>query len=245
MKRVLGGLLAVGLLTTGGCSGGGPNPAPADLPSSSSPAGTPGSSSASGSGTPQSSAAAECLSHRFQLLRFVAVGGNQAYGTGEGGDVYITFRNQSGNDGSVADQTYRLEGLGKDPIRLTLAGVTGDLTVDGTTEGTYQLQGTQVTFTSTTSEGSATLKAGGRTQKLPMTDVAAIVAPKGSAAVTCTDKALTLTAESVRFESLGAERRNDEPAPRAQRARPAPWRRATTTAPQSAIARAGHPCERH
>ena len=75
--------------------------------------------------------------------------------------------NQSGNDGSVADQTYRLEGLGKDPIRLTLAGVTGDLTVDGTTEGTYQLQGTQVTFTSTTSEGSATLGLAGAPRSCP------------------------------------------------------------------------------
>ena len=202
MRRVLGGFLAIGLLATGACSGDEPNPAPTDLsaPDSASAASSPGSPSTSGSGTEQSSAAAECLRHRYQLLRFVAIGGEQAYGTGEGGDVYVTFTNPPGNDSSVADQTYLLEGRGKDPIRLTLAGTTGELTVDGTTEGTYVLQGTQVTFTSTMSDGSATLKAGGRTQKLPMTDVAAIVAPKGSAAVACTDNALTLTAQSVRFE---------------------------------------------
>src|ERR671910_599724 len=157
MRRV-GGFLAIGLLATGACSGDEPNPAPTDLsaPDSASAASSPGSPSTSGSGTGQSSAAAECLRHRYQLLRFVAIAGEQAYGTGEGGDVYVTFTNPPGNDSSVADQTYLLEGRGKDPIRLTLAGTTAE--------------------------------------------VAAIVAPKGSAAVACTDNALTLTAQSVRFE---------------------------------------------
>ena len=190
MRRLLGGILAVGLLGLSACSADEPNPAPPD-PSAAASATTPGSASTSGSAPGQSSPAAECLRDRYRLLRFVAVGGNQAFGTGEGGDVYVTF---------TADQTYLLEGRGKDPIRLTLAGTKGDLTVDGTTEGTYDLQDAQVTFTSATSKGSATLKAGGRTQKLPMTDVAAIVAPKGSAKVTCSGTSLTLTAQSVRFE---------------------------------------------
>jgi hypothetical protein len=144
--------------------------------------------------------AAECLNHRYRLLRFVAVGGSDAYGTGEGGDVYVTFSNRPTRAEGAADPTYLLEGRGREPIKLTLAGTTGDLTVDGTAEGTYELQETQATFTSTGSAGSATLKAAGRTQKLTMADVAAIVAPKGSAQVSCTDKALTLTSQSVRFE---------------------------------------------
>jgi hypothetical protein len=202
MKRLLNGLLAVGLLTTAACSGTDPNPTPADspAPASGSERSSPGSSSASGSAIEQSLPAAECLSHRYRLLRFIAVGGNEAYGTGEGGDAYATFSNQAPSDASAAGGHYLLEGRGKDPIKLTLAGSTGDLTVDGTVEGTYELQGSQATFTSTTSAGSATLKAGGRTQKLTMTDVAAIIAPNGSAQVACTDKALTLTAQSVRFE---------------------------------------------
>ena len=202
MRRVLNGFLAVGLLATTACSGSDPSPPTADspAPASQSEGSSPGSSSASGSAQGQSFAAAECLRHRYRLLRFVAVGGNEAYGTGEGGDVYATFSNQAPSDGSAATGPYLLEGRGKDPIKLTLAGSTGDLTVDGTVEGTYELQGSQATFTSTTSAGSATLKAGGRTQKLTMPDVAAIIAPNGSAQVACTDKALTLTAQSVRFE---------------------------------------------
>jgi hypothetical protein len=202
MRRVLNGFLAVGLLVTAACSGAEPNPATDDspTPASSSGGSSPGSSSASGSAGGQYRPAAECLNHRYRLLRFVAVGGNEAYGTGEGGDAYATFSNQAPSDASAAGGHYLLEGRGKDPIKLTLAGSTGDLTVDGTVEGTYELQGSQATFTSTTSAGSATLKAGGRTQKLTMTDVAAIIAPNGSAQVACTDKALTLTAQSVRFE---------------------------------------------
>jgi hypothetical protein len=202
MRRVLNGFLAVSLLATVACSGAEPNPATDDSPPPASASGgsSPGSSSASGSAGGQYRAAADCLNHRYRLLRFVAVGGNEAYGTGEGGDAYATFRNQAPSDASAAGGHYLLEGRGKDPIKLTLAGSTGDLTVDGTIEGTYELQGSQATFTSTTSAGSATLKAGGRTQKLNMTDVAAIIAPNGSAQVACTDKALTLTAQSVRFE---------------------------------------------
>ena len=202
MRRLLTGFLAVGLLATASCSSTEPNPPTADspAPASASAGNSPGSSSTSGSAPGQSLPAVECLSHRYRLLRFVAVGGNEAYGTGEGGDVYATFSNQGPGDGSAAGGQYLLEGRGKDPIRLTLAGSTGDLTVDGTAEGTYELQGTQATFASTTSSGSSTLTAGGRTQKLTMTEVSAIVAPKGTAQVACTDNTLTLTAQSVRFE---------------------------------------------
>ena len=144
--------------------------------------------------------AAECLNHRYRLLRFVAEGGSDESGTGEGGDVHVTFNNHPPSAGGASDSSYLVEGRGSEPIKVTLAGSTGDLTVDGRTEGTYELQGAQATFTSTTSAGSATLKAGGRTQKLTMTEVVAIIAPKGSAQVACTDKALTLTSPSVRFE---------------------------------------------
>ena len=202
MKRVLNGFLAVSLLATAACSGAEPNPATDDSPTPASASGgrSPGSSSASGSAGGQYRPAAECLNHRYRLLRFVAVGGTEAHGTGEGGDVYATFSNQDPSDGSAAGGLYLLEGRGKDPIKVTLAGSKGDLTVDGTAEGTYELQGSQATFTSTTSAGSATLEVGGQTQKMSMADVVAIVAPNGSAQVACTDKVLTLTAQSVRFE---------------------------------------------
>ena len=80
--------------------------------------------SASSPATPD----AKCLDGRYRLVRFVGVGEKGTYGTGEGGDVTVTFDNGS----------YLLRGAGKDPIKLTLAGQTADLLVNGTVSGDYQ-----------------------------------------------------------------------------------------------------------
>ena len=52
------------------------------------------------------------------------------YGTGEGGDVTVTFTNGS----------YLLSGEGKEPIALSLPGPTAGLLVDVTISGTYQVR---------------------------------------------------------------------------------------------------------
>ena len=93
------------------------NPTPAATPSSATPD-------------------ANCLNGRYDLVRFVGVGAGD-FGTGEGGDVTITFDNGS----------YLLRGAGKDPIKLTVAGQTADLLVDGTISGDYRVAGNQATFT--------------------------------------------------------------------------------------------------
>src|SRR4029450_4483692 len=94
--------------------------------------------------------AADCLAGRYRLLQFVGVGDKGTFGTGEGGDVAVTF-----NDGA-----YWLGGAGKDPIKLTLAGQTADLLVDGSISGDYRVEGTKATFT--LGEGSGSGQASAR-----------------------------------------------------------------------------------
>ena len=79
----------------------------------------------------------ECLSGQYRLVRFVGVGEKGTYGTGEDGDVTVAFNNGS----------YTLRGAGKDPIKLTLAGRTAALLINGTVSGDYQLEGDRVRFT--------------------------------------------------------------------------------------------------
>jgi hypothetical protein len=134
--------------------------------------------------------ATDCLVGPYRLLRFVQLGGKQAYGTGQGGDVDVTFTGKS----------YLLRGSGTDPIVLTLAGQTADLTIDGTAKGTFDLEGDRATFTLGDAKGSATLKTGSERQRLTMDEVAAAVAPDGSAQVACTTVAMTLTFSDLRLE---------------------------------------------
>ena len=93
-----------------------------------------------------------------------------------------------------------LRGAGKDPIKLTLAGQTAGLLVNGTVGGDYQLQGDQASFTVGESTGSATLQVGPVKKSLPISEVANVLAPDGEASLACANDALIVTLQDVRLE---------------------------------------------
>ncbi|HEY6685171.1 MAG TPA: hypothetical protein VI094_03075 [Propionibacteriaceae bacterium] len=112
------------------------------------------------------------------------------YGTGEGGDVTVTFNNGS----------YQLRGAGKEPIKLTLAGHTGRLLVNGTISGNYQLQGDRASFTVGESTGNATFSVGKVKKSVPMSEVGNVLAPDGDAGLSCANNALIVTLHDMRLE---------------------------------------------
>jgi hypothetical protein len=182
--RLLLVALAALMLAVAGCSGSpsaGETSSPAE-PDSSPIVSTPTPSSA----TP----VVNCLNGRYRLVRFVGVGEKGTFGTGEGGDVTVTFDHGS----------YLLRGAGKDPIKLTLAGQTADLLVDGTISGDYSAEGHKTTFTVGKSTGSATLTVGSSKGSLSMADVGKVLAPDGEAGLSCADDALIVTLQDVRLE---------------------------------------------
>lgn len=75
----------------------------------------------------------------------VDAGEKGTYGTGQDGDVTMTFN----------DDSYLLRGAGKEPINLTLAGHNARLLVDGTISGDYRVEGDKANFTVGKSRGSA------------------------------------------------------------------------------------------
>src|SRR5215216_6218870 len=119
MKRLSIAVLTTLLLALTGCSGDSAASDPTSSPISESPAAsaTASPSASSGPAVPMN----ECLSGRYRLVRFVGAGERVTYGTGEGGDVTVRFD----------DGFYLLRGAGKEPIKLTLAGQTAGLLVDG------------------------------------------------------------------------------------------------------------------
>jgi hypothetical protein len=123
-------------------------------------------------------------------MRFVGVGERGTYGTGEGGDVTVTFKNGS----------YLLRGAGKDPINLTLAGLHGGMLVDGTIGGGYQLEGNRARFTVADSSGSATFNVGWVKQSVPMSKFGNVLAPSADADLWCANGALILTLRDIRLE---------------------------------------------
>jgi hypothetical protein len=102
----------------------------------------------------------------------------------------VTFDNSS----------YLLRGAGKDPIKLTLAGQTASLLVNGTISGDYQLQGDRATFTVGESSGNATLSVGKVKESVPMSQVGNVLAPDGEAGLSCANNALIVTLRDVRLE---------------------------------------------
>ncbi|HJY44392.1 MAG TPA: hypothetical protein VJ301_07195 [Propionibacteriaceae bacterium] len=119
-------------------------------------------------------------------MRFVG----RTYGTGEGGDVTITF-----DDGS-----YLLRGAGRDPIKVTLAGQTADLLVNGTLSGDHRVAGNQATFTAGESTGSATLSLGPLQESVTMEQVGSVLASNGAAGLACANDALIVTLQDLRLE---------------------------------------------
>jgi hypothetical protein len=187
MQRLFAVLTTL-LLVLAGCSGNSAGSSPVSSPSSEAAA----ASAAPATATPSpssTSAASECLSGDYRLIRFVPVG-ERTYGTGEGGDVTVTF-----NDGS-----YLLRGAGKEPIKLTLAGQTAGLLVNGTVSGEYQPQGDRAKFTVGQSSGSATLSVIKIKKSLPISLVGNVLSPETEASLGCTDNALIVTLPDIRLE---------------------------------------------
>jgi hypothetical protein len=157
-----------------------PSPSPFPPATSASPA-TPSVNTA---------AAAECLTGRYRLARFVGIGDRATFGTGDGGDVVVTF-----------DQgTYELSGAGEKPITVTLAGQQAKLTVDGTLQGSYTVDGNMATFRAGQAEGSARLTAAGQTHILKMPDVVKVLAPQGSAVLACSGERMAIATGQIRLE---------------------------------------------
>jgi hypothetical protein len=187
MKRLFVAGAATLLLALAGCSGAaasGPSAATNAPPQAASP------NAPNPSASPPASSVQKCLSGRYRLVRFVGVGEKGTYGAGQGGDVTVTFDNG----------TYLLRGAGKDPIKLTLAGQTAGLLVNGSVGGDYELQGDRASFTVGKSTGSATLQVGPVKKSLPISEVANVLAPDGEAGLSCANDALIVTLQDVRLE---------------------------------------------
>jgi hypothetical protein len=178
--------LAAPILAVAGCSA---SQSAGNTPSPMQPVTSAATSNPAPKATP-SPAAANCVDGRYRLIRFVGVGEKGTFGTGEGGDVAVTF-----NDGA-----YLLRGAGKDPIKLTLAGQTADLLVDGSISGVYRVVGTKATFTVGEGSGSATLAVGPSKESVSMADVGNVLAPDGEAGLSCGNDALIVTLQDVRLE---------------------------------------------
>jgi hypothetical protein len=188
MRQLLLVALAALMLAGGGCSG---SQSAGDTPSPTQPETSAATSNPTPTATPAPAApAADCLDGRYRLVRFVGVGDKGTFGTGEGGDVAVTF-----NEGA-----YLLRGAGKDPIKLTLAGQTADLLVDGSISGDYRVESTKATFTLGEGTGSATLSAGSSKESVSMAQVGNVLAPDGEAGVSCASDALIVTLKDVRLE---------------------------------------------
>jgi hypothetical protein len=188
MRRLLFVVVAALMLAVSGCSSNlsaGSTPSPVQ-PTSSAPATTPTPAATPSPAAPY----ATCLNGRYQLVRFVGLGARRTYGTGEGGDVTITFDNGS----------YLLHGAGKDPIKVTLAGQTVDLLVNGTLSGDHRVAGNQATFTAGESTGSATLSIGPLKESVTMEHVGSVLASNGEAGLACANDALIVTLQDVRLE---------------------------------------------
>ena len=110
MNRLCIAVLTTLLVALAGCSGdsaSGPTPIPSSEPPAAAAPATVGPSTSPIPAVPVN----ECLSGRYRLVRFAGVGERGSYGTGEGGDVTVTFNNGS----------YLLSGEGKEPITAQLA----------------------------------------------------------------------------------------------------------------------------
>jgi hypothetical protein len=188
MRQLLLVALAALMLAVAGCSG---RQSASDTPSPTQPETSATTSDPTPTATPAPAApAADCLDGRYRLVRFVGVGDKGTFGTGEGGDVAVTF-----NDGG-----YLLRGAGKDPIKLTLAGQTADLLVDGSISGDYRVEGTKATFTLSEGTGAATLSVGSSKESVSMAQVGNVLAPDGEAGLSCANDALIVTLQDVRLE---------------------------------------------
>ena len=198
--RTVRGLVAAALLIVlAGCSGGTPTPAAtstptAPVPSDSTtvaPASTPSPSTTDPAATSTAMIpGADCLKGTWRLVRFIGLGAQSSYGTGQGGDVTVAFDNGA----------YTLVGKGKKPITVNLAGEAASLRLDGTVKGTYQPEGAEMAFDIGEATGQGTLESGNQRQTLPMAAIAKVVAPSGKATLACPNDVLAIALPTVRLE---------------------------------------------
>lgn len=185
------------LILLAGCTGGG---AAGSTPTPSAPGTADASPSIVAPSTPAGSTpgstpttlvpGADCLPGTWRLVRFIGLGDKATYGTGQGGDVRVTF----------ADGRYDLVGEGKKPITVNLAGAAATLSIDGTVTGTYQPDGAEMAFTIGEATGQGTLQAGNEKQTLPMASIGQVIAPRGTATLACPDDQLLIALPTVRLE---------------------------------------------
>jgi hypothetical protein len=168
-------------------------------PSATAESATPQSTATPGDATPAESSAptpgsvtpaSSCLSGNYRLARFVGVGGNATYGTGEGGDITVAF----------GPGSYELKGAGKKPVTVTLAGQQGSLLVAGTISGGYRAEGDKADFTIRHATGSAKVTAAGQTRTLTMDDIGNVLGLTGTSTLACSPGLLVITLDHVRLE---------------------------------------------
>lgn len=188
MKRLVVAVLATVLLALAGCSDDSAASAPS-TPSSAPPAAAAPHNPSPSASTP-ATPVSQCLNGTYRLIRFVGVGEQGTYGTGQGGDVTVTFNNGS----------YVLRGAGREPIKLALAGQTAGLLVSGTISGDYRLDGDRASFTVGQSSGFATLQIGRVKKSVPLAEAANVLAPDGEATLACAADALIVTLQDLRLE---------------------------------------------
>ena len=201
MNRLAGLVLTVtALLLMAGCSSGGgqattPTPEPS-APNTAVASPSPvAPSTAAGPSTPAGTSTAlipgaDCLTGTWRLVRFVGLGEQATYGTGQGGDVTVTFDNGR----------YELVGKGQRPITVNLAGESAQLRINGTVAGTYQPDGAEMSFTIAKSSGEGTLQSGDQRQTLPMESIGQVIAPRGKATLACPNNVLLVALPTVRLE---------------------------------------------
>ena len=200
MGRLTGLVAAAVLILLAGCSDGTPTPAatgtaPVPDGSATAPKAATPSAPATTATDPKSTSTAlipgaECLTGTWRLVRFIGLGEQSTYGTGQGGDVTVTF-----DDGA-----YTLVGKGKKPITVNLAGESARLRIDGTAKGTYVPDGREMAFTVDEATGEGTLESGDQRQTLPMASIATVVAPSGKATLACPKDVLVIALPTVRLE---------------------------------------------
>ena len=196
MSRGAGLAAASVLIMLAGCTGGSGTPTPAvssTAPSVPAPSGSATPSTPAGTPTSTSTTlvpGADCLPGTWRLVRFVGLGQQATYGTGQGGDVRVTFDNGR----------YNLVGEGKQPITVNLAGEAASLTVDGTVAGSYRPDGAEMSFTIDEATGEGTLESGKQKQTLPMASIGRVIAPQGKATLACPDNLLLIALPTVRLE---------------------------------------------
>ena len=192
-------VVALGLLLAA-CSGGSDGPA-ATSPPATPPASVPPPAPASAEPTAASSPSAEnepagpgpeCLDGTYQVENFRAVGVDKSTAKGTGGDLTMTF-----DDGSFV-----MASKGRDPATFTVNGDTGELVLDGKLTGTYAPTGDdKVAFKVGKASGTAKLRdPKGDERSVTVKQLAGVLAPNGTATVTCEGDELTLDNKQLTLE---------------------------------------------